>query len=230
MQSAGLEPSVATSTLLIALSSRCLSWKLHHWTHSSASCWRRPLQLCRMLSMAVRHPWMLKRVNMSDCPGGGTFRSSCTSVPVHSLQLCGFAEFVPRCRLSQCRFAAGVYVGCMYHEYIQVMASHGAKLPPQAFIGNGPPYLVGRLSYAFGLTGPCVSTDTACSSSLVATHLAHQGMLAGETPGAVVGGINIMLRPETTAGICQLRALSAVGRCRQVLPLVSGMQARQMHA
>ena len=35
--------------------------------------------------------------------------------------------------------------------------------------------MVGRLSYTFGLTGPCMSTDTACSSSLVATHLAHKG-------------------------------------------------------
>ena len=109
---------------------------------------------------------------------------------------------------------AGVYVGCMYHEYIEVMVSHGCTLPPQAFIGNGPPYMVGRLSYAFGLTGPCVSTDTACSSSLVAAHLAHQQIMISESGTAVVGGINIMLRPETTAGICQLQALSPVGRCR----------------
>lgn len=102
----------------------------------------------------------------------------------------------------------------MYHEYIEVMAGHGIKLPPQAFIGNGPPYMVGRVSYAFGLTGPCVSTDTACSSSLVAAHLGHRSIISHESRGAVVGGVNIMLRPETTAGICQLQALSPVGRCR----------------
>lgn len=59
----------------------------------------------------------------------------------------------------------------MYHEYISVQADAGAALPPQAFIGNGPPYLVGRLSYAFGLTGAHLCSDTgrmphvACSSS-----------------------------------------------------------------
>ena len=69
---------------------------------------------------------------------------------------------------------AGVYVGCMYHEYIDVMVQNGVQPPSQAFVGNGPPYLVGRLSYGFGWTGPCVSTDTACSSSLVAAHLAQK--------------------------------------------------------
>lgn len=94
----------------------------------------------------------------------------------------------------------------MYHEYIDLQVASGSKLPPQAFIGSGPPYMVGRLSYTFGLIGPCVSTDTACSSSLVAMHLAHKAILNNDTQAAVVGGINIMLLGGTTAGICQLQA------------------------
>lgn len=110
---------------------------------------------------------------------------------------------------------AGVYVGCMYNEYIDLTVGSGNTLPPQAFVGNGPPYMVGRLSYTFGFTGPCVSTDTACSSSLVAMHLAAKAILHGEEQAAVAGGINAMLLAETTAGISQLQALSTVGRCRQ---------------
>ncbi len=68
----------------------------------------------------------------------------------------------------------GVYVGCMYQEFTQLQYNLGYKISPGIATGNGISYLVGRLSYTFGLTGPCVSTDTACSSSLVAAHLAHK--------------------------------------------------------
>ena len=65
-------------------------------------------------------------------------------------------------------------MGCMYQEYMDVqVAAHGRVLP-QAVIGTGLSFMVGRLSFTFGLSGPSVSTDTACSSSLVATHLAHK--------------------------------------------------------
>ena len=69
---------------------------------------------------------------------------------------------------------AGMYVGCMYQEYADLQVAAARKLPPQAVIGSGLSFMVGRMSYTFGLTGPCVSTDTACSSSLVSTHLAHK--------------------------------------------------------
>lgn len=74
-------------------------------------------------------------------------------------------------------------MGCMYHEWIDVMISHGMKLASRSIVGTGAPYMVGRLSYTFGLQGPCVSTDTACSSSLVATHLAHRGEHSCHVPG-----------------------------------------------
>lgn len=70
----------------------------------------------------------------------------------------------------------GVYIGCMYTEYLDsVLGPLGeADRASQAIVGHGLSFLVGRVSFTFGLQGPCVSTDTACSSSLVAIHLAHQ--------------------------------------------------------
>ena len=48
---------------------------------------------------------------------------------------------------------AGVYVGCSYQDYTDVVLAVTAKLAPQAVVGSGASFMVGRLSYAFGLTG-----------------------------------------------------------------------------
>ena len=49
--------------------------------------------------------------------------------------------------------AAGVYVGCMYSEYTQLQYNLGYKISPGLVTGNGISYLVGRVSYTFGLQG-----------------------------------------------------------------------------
>ena len=61
----------------------------------------------------------------------------------------------------------------MYDDYKDVVLAVSAQMPAQAVVGTGLSFMVGRVSFTFGMTGPCVSTNTACSSSLVATHLAH---------------------------------------------------------
>ena len=105
-----------------------------------------------------------------------------------------------------------------------------------AITGHGLSFLAGRVSFTFGLQGPCVATDTACSSSLVAMHLSaqvhtrpHLGMQAKRTRGsaketsslhlqglrgmeagaAIAAGVNIMLAAQTTARICLLQVLGA---------------------
>lgn len=58
--------------------------------------------------------------------------------------------------------------------------------------------------------------DTACSSSLVATHLAHRGLIDGETSAAVAAGVNLMLVPDTSTHMAQLGALSPTGRSKSL--------------
>lgn len=64
--------------------------------------------------------------------------------------------------------------------------------------------------------GPCIGMDTACSSSLVATHLAHRGLLDGETSAALAAGVNLILVPDTSRHMAQLGALSPTGRSKSL--------------
>ncbi len=41
-----------------------------------------------------------------------------------------------------------------------------------------------------------------------------QSLKLGENDSALAAGVNLMLLGETTAAICQLQALSPVGRCK----------------
>ena len=136
--------------------------------------------------------------------------------------------------------AAGVYVGCMYTEYLdsvlapEVGRREGeergrracarptafppspqslADAAPAAVTGHGLAFLVGRVAYTFNMTGPAAAVDTACSSSLVALASAHAGVAARTPPSALAGGVNAMLNPVTTARICLLGALAPAGRC-----------------
>lgn len=75
-----------------------------------------------------------------------------------------------------------------------------------------------RISYQFGLKGPSLSVDTACSSSLVATALARQSLTqpasTAAASSALVGGINMMLLPATTAMFQRAGMLAPDGRCK----------------
>jgi acyl transferase domain-containing protein/NADPH:quinone reductase-like Zn-dependent oxidoreductase/acyl carrier protein len=74
--------------------------------------------------------------------------------------------------------------------------------------------LSNRISYTFDLRGPSVSMDTACSSSLVATHYACQSIWNGECSMAIVGGVNIMLKPEFSILLSKGQFTSKHGRCK----------------
>lgn len=50
----------------------------------------------------------------------------------------------------------GVYVGVMHMEFLQYLSSMGVAITPHVTTGNGMDFLIGRVSYMFGLTGPCL--------------------------------------------------------------------------
>lgn len=62
--------------------------------------------------------------------------------------------------------------------------------------------------------GPSIALDTACSSSLVALQSAYQAIRRGECPWAIVGGINTLLKPNTSVQFMKLGMLSPEGSCK----------------
>ncbi|WP_261720099.1 type I polyketide synthase [Streptomyces sp. FZ201] len=97
----------------------------------------------------------------------------------------------------------GVFAGVTYHDYASGMQ-----------MGTAGNVAAGRVSYAFGLEGPCVAVDTACSSSLVALHLAAQALRSGECDLALAGGVAVMSRPDPYIAFSRERTLAADGRCK----------------
>ena len=72
----------------------------------------------------------------------------------------------------------------------------------------------GRISYLLGLRGQSMTVDTACSSSLMALHLACQSIQSGDCSSAIVGGVNLILRPESSIYFSTIGALSPSGHSR----------------
>jgi acyl carrier protein len=94
----------------------------------------------------------------------------------------------------------GVYVGISAVDFSKLGKALGLPLTPYTATGSlSLSVAAGRLSYAFGLTGPSLAVDTACSSSLVAAHSAREALCGGACGGAVAAGVNVALIPDTPA-------------------------------
>lgn len=109
-----------------------------------------------------------------------------------------------------------VYVGVFTNDYWDIQAASEQKdhLSPHVSMGVILTAIANRLSYTFNLKGPSVTIDTACSSSLVAVHMACQSIWTGESKQAIAGGVNMILRPETSIMMSKGNFLSPDGYCK----------------
>lgn len=62
--------------------------------------------------------------------------------------------------------------------------------------------------------GPSTAIDTACSSSLLALENAFHAIRQGHCDAALVGGVNLLLKPNTSVQFMKLGMLSPGGTCR----------------
>ncbi|MCP3969366.1 MAG: polyketide synthase, partial [Rhodobacteraceae bacterium] len=92
----------------------------------------------------------------------------------------------------------GVYIGGFTVDFwVSLLNAKGRESVSQhTAIGGALVMLSNRLSHQFDLRGPSLTIDTACSSSLVALNYACRDLWAGRTSLAIVGGTNVMLRPD----------------------------------
>ncbi|PSB03927.1 type I polyketide synthase [Merismopedia glauca] len=108
----------------------------------------------------------------------------------------------------------GTFIGSFMDDYLRLNTGNRKQIDAYNSLGTLRCMTAGRLAYLLNLQGPTMQLDTACSSSLVAVHLACQSLRARECNMALAGGVNLMLSPDVTIGLCKLRALATDGRCK----------------
>ncbi len=107
----------------------------------------------------------------------------------------------------------GVYVGGSSYEFALRNAGDVAASDTHTMQGSALSSLSNRISYVYDLQGPSLTVDTACSSSMVALHLASAALERGEIEIAIVGGVNMLLAPQSFVGFARASMLSRKGYC-----------------
>ena len=108
----------------------------------------------------------------------------------------------------------GVFVAISHIDY--ALKLYSLQRPPSPYMATGSAHSVacGRISFTFGLTGPCTSIDTACSSALVACHFLHGCILHSECKHGIAAAVNMCLSQKRFLIFNAAGMLSKEGRCK----------------
>ncbi|NXY35555.1 FAS synthase, partial [Pomatorhinus ruficollis] len=108
----------------------------------------------------------------------------------------------------------GVWVGASGSEAAEALSQDPEELVGYSMTGCQRAMLANRVSYFFDLKGPSLTVDTACSSSLIALENAYKAICHGRCSAALVGGVNLLLKPNTSVQFMKLGMLSPDGACK----------------
>ncbi|XP_065591318.1 fatty acid synthase [Cyrtonyx montezumae] len=108
----------------------------------------------------------------------------------------------------------GVWVGASGSEAAEALSQDPEELLGYSMTGCQRAMLANRISYFYDFTGPSLTIDTACSSSLMALENAYKAIHHGQCSAALVGGVNILLKPNTSVQFMKLGMLSPDGACK----------------
>ena len=108
----------------------------------------------------------------------------------------------------------GVFIGVSSSESDDFWTSDPDKVNGYGLTGCCRAMFPNRVSYTFDFTGPSFAVDTACSSSLYAMHQAILSMRTGQCDSAIIGGVNLILKPTSSLQFHRLNMLSPDGACK----------------
>ena len=110
----------------------------------------------------------------------------------------------------------GVFIGISSHDYSDLTSTFTEQALISNFTNTGNSNCIAsnRISYCFNLKGPSFSVDTACSSSLYAVHYAVHSLRKKEAAMAIVGAVNLIIKPELHIGFSKAGFLSSYCRCK----------------
>ena len=110
----------------------------------------------------------------------------------------------------------GVFIGgfTLDHLINQMSSQSRNHIGAHTAVGSTLTVLSNRISHTFDFRGPSISMDTACSSSLVAFHQACLAIKNGDCHMSLVGGVNIMMRPEYPITMCKGGFLAKDSHCK----------------
>ncbi|KAI1291794.1 Fatty acid synthase [Halotydeus destructor] len=109
----------------------------------------------------------------------------------------------------------GVYIGVSVSE-VEAALTKDTSVSGYALAGCTRSMFANRISFTFNFQGPSLTLDTACSSSFTALHQALVGLRTGQCDQAIVGGVNIGLRPISAYQSYVLNMLSPDGKCKHL--------------
>ncbi|KAI0343639.1 ketoacyl-synt-domain-containing protein [Trametopsis cervina] len=129
-------------------------------------------------------------------------------VSYHALENAGY---VPGATDSFDPDTFAVYVGVATNDYVNNLRN---DVDVYYSTGTLQAFLSGKISYAFGFSGPSLVIDTACSSSMVAIHQACRALNNKDCNAAIAGGVNVMTSPDMYIGLDRAHFLSPTGQCK----------------
>ncbi|XP_008180398.1 fatty acid synthase isoform X2 [Acyrthosiphon pisum] len=108
----------------------------------------------------------------------------------------------------------GVFVGTFQSETDDYWGRVQERVNGYGLTGCCRAMFPNRISYTFDFNGPSYAVDTACSGSLFALSQALHAIRSGQCEAAVVGGVNLLLKPTNSLQFHKLSMLSSKGMCR----------------